>query len=363
MREPENDRYNAAGDLFGEMYLAQGSPDVRAARRTQRLARCLPGLAVTAVAAAAAAWLSGHYGFPLILLGLLIGLGLNFVGKLPSTHDGLDLASTGFLRVGIVLLGFQVTLAQVATLGPVAFGALACIMLLTFGAGLAGAKVAAQSRYCGILAGGATAICGASAALALYSVIGKDRLPQAQFALTLVGVSLASALAMSIYPVIAAQIGFDDAQAGFVIGASVHDVAQAIGGGYSFSDSAGQNATIVKLSRVAMLAPVVVLVSLWVGQEAGAPRRSIARRLALPWFITGFAAVLVCNSLVDVPEGARALLLDLSKGLLLLAVTATAMRSRLDLIAELGWRASIPVVTASLASFGAALAFATYGLS
>ena len=80
---------------------------------------------------------------------------------------------------------------------------------------------------------------------------------------------------MSIYPVIAAQIGFDDAQAGFVIGASVHDVAQAIGGGYSFSDSAGQNATIVKLSRVAMLAPVVVLVSLWVGQEAGAPRRPL----------------------------------------------------------------------------------------
>ena len=83
----------------------------------------------------------------------------------------------------------------------------------------------------------------------------------------------------------------------------------------------------------------------------------------VPWFITGFAAVLVCNSLVDVPEGARALLLDLSKGLLLLAVTATAMRSRLDLIAELGWRASIPVVTASLASLGAALAFAIYGLT
>src|SRR3546814_20241680 len=91
-----------------------------------------------------------------------------------------------------------------------------------------------------LLAGGATAIGGASAALALWSLIGDKRVDQARFTLTLVGITVASALAMTLYPVLAAQLGLTDAQAGFLIGASIHDVAQAIGGGFSFSQPAGE---------------------------------------------------------------------------------------------------------------------------
>ena len=192
----------------------------------------------------------------------------------------------------------------------------------------------------------------------------RSRLSQAQFALTLVGVSLASALAMSIYPVLAAELGLNDRQAGFLIGASIHDVAQAIGGGYAFSDAAGSHATIVKLARVALLAPVVALVSLWIGrgdQGGGDTARGpIWRRLALPWFIVAFLATLALNSLIALPSAWTAGLLALSKGLLLLAVTATAMRSRLELLHDEGWRAAIPTLAATLASFAAALAFAKW---
>jgi uncharacterized integral membrane protein (TIGR00698 family) len=204
-----------------------------------------------------------------------------------------------------------------------------------------GARLFGQSAYAGILAGGATAICGASAALALYGVIGKNRLSQAQFALTLVGVSLASALAMSVYPVLAAEFGLGDRQAGFLIGASIHDVAQAIGGGYAFSDVAGGYATIVKLARVALLAPVVVLVSLVIGQDSAAGPQPIWRRLALPWFIAAFLGVVALNSLITLPAAATQAGLTGSKALLLLAVTATAMRSRMDLLLEMGWRATV----------------------
>lgn len=352
------------GDLFGELYLS-GQEDA-AARAAARGAlpkpRYLPGLAVVLVAAAAAAWLAEHYGFPIILLGLLLGLALNFVSREQATHPGLDLASRSCLRWGIVALGFQVTLAQVWALGPWPFAALLAIMALSFGAGLAGARASRQSRYAGILAGGATAICGASAALALYGVIGRERLSQAQFALTLVGVSLASALAMSLYPVIAAELGLSDAQAGFLIGASVHDVAQAIGGAFSFSDAAGSEATIIKLSRVALLGPVLVLVALWIGSEAGEGGPPVWRRVTLPWFIAGFVALVLVNSAAAVPEAAREATMTASKALLLFAVIATAMRSDMARILELGWRAATPVACATLASFLAALATAWLGV-
>lgn len=348
------------GDLFGEMYLADQAPP--APKPKIALRSYLPGIAVVGVAAGTAAWLAEHYGFPIILLGLLIGLALNFVAREETTHPGLDLASRTFLRWGIVALGFQVTLAQVAALGPWPFAALVAIMLVTFGAGVLGARVSGQSRYAGILAGGATAICGASAALALYGIIGRDRLSQVQFALTLVGVSLASALAMSIYPAIAGEMGLSDGQAGFLIGASVHDVAQAIGGGFSFSDTAGAEATIIKLSRVALLGPALVLVALWIGIDRGdGGARPLWRRITVPWFITAFVALLVVNSLVTVPEAVRAATLTASKALLLFAVIATAMRSDLALILKLGWRAATPVVFATLTSFAAALAAVALG--
>ena len=158
----------------------------------------------------------------------------------------------------------------------------------------------------------------------------------------------------------AAELGLNDRQAGFLIGASIHDVAQAIGGGYAFSDAAGSHATIVKLARIALLAPIVALVSLWIGPGDGAARGPIWRRLALPWFIVAFLATLALNSLIALPSAWTAGLLALSKGLLLLAVTATAMRSRLELLRDEGWRATIPTLAATLASFAAALAFAKW---
>jgi len=351
MRHAHWNNLPSGGDLFGELQLAQ------AAAGTAPKGSLFPGLAACAAASGAAAWLSDHYGFPIILLGLLVGLSLNFMSSNEATHRGLDFASRSFLRIGIVILGLQVTFMQIAVLGPMPFAALIVIMTLTMGAGFLGARLSGQTSYVGLLAGGATAICGASAALALYSVIGRQRLSQAQFALTLVGVSLASALAMTIYPLLAGKFGLNDAQAGFLIGASIHDVAQAIGGGYAFSDTAGASATIVKLARVALLAPVVALVGLLLKPEDGSNPR-IWRRLALPWFIVAFFAMVTLNSVVPVPDTVRDGALTASKALLLLAVTATAMRTRMDLLLETGWRAIVPVALASVTSFTLSLIFA-----
>jgi uncharacterized integral membrane protein (TIGR00698 family) len=340
-----------AGDLFGEIYHAEAEPE------KARPSRFIPGLAICLTAALAAAWLAEHYAFPLILLGLLIGLALSFVSEDARTHPGLDFASREGLRVGIVLLGLQVTLLQVMALGWLPFIALLAVMAAAMVAGVVTSLAVGEGRDAGFLAGGATAICGASAALAIYGVIGQSRLSQTRFSITLVGVALASAIAMTTYPVLARILGLDDAQAGFLIGSSVHDVAQAIGGGYSFSDAAGEDATIIKLARVAMLAPVVGLVALWIGGEKGADAQAPRwKAIALPWFITGFLLLVALGSMMTLQAEIREWGLIASKALLLLAVTAAAMRSRMGLILEAGWRPLMPVLAATTASFVVSLA-------
>ena len=285
-----------AADLYGEMHLEAAPPAKR------RWRDYLPGTLVTAIAALAAAWLADHYAAPLVLMGLLIGLAMSFLSQDRRTHAGLDLMSQTALRIGIVLVGARITAEQLVELGPLPFALLVVIMLAVILITVASARLFRQDSHAALLAGGATAICGASAALALYSLIGDKRIDQARFTLTLVGITVASALAMSLYPILAAEIGLTDTQAGFLIGASIHDVAQAIGGGFSFSPQAGEVATIVKLTRVALLAPMLTLVAVWLGRAGDAPAGKRKIPLRLPWFITGFLLIAAINSIVAIPK-------------------------------------------------------------
>lgn len=350
----------AAADLYGELWIAENGDGARARKNWRDL---VPGLAIVAVACLAATWLSEHYQMPVILAGLLIGLALNFVSAEPRVHAGLDMCGTNFLRWGIVLLGTQVTVTQIGSLGITSFLALIFIMTLVILAGLAGARLAGQSSYMGWLAGGATAICGASAALAIYALMGKERLNHNQFTLTLVGISLASATALSFYPLLASYFGFTDQQAGFLMGAAIHDVAQSLGAGYSFSEGSGEFATIVKLSRVALLAPFVAVIGLAIMPAGQRGKTGIAAKLRLPWFVIGFFLLVAVNSLVNPPAFIAQYGLIASKVMLLSSVTATAMRSQLNSLMSQGWRPLIPVVTASLTAFVAAFLYAGYFLS
>lgn len=360
-RDARPDYEAFAGDLFGEIMLADTAASAASKAERRPLSRFVPGLAICAIAGAAAAWLSQNYGVPVILAGLLLGLAVNFASGDPRTHDGLDWVSRHGLRAGIVLLGFQVTAMQVLGMGAVPFFGLALVMAAALLAALAAARATGQSAAVGLLGGGATAICGASAALALYGVIGRERIDQALFTLTLVILAAASAIALVTYPMLAGALAFSDAQAGFLTGAAIHDVAQAIGAGFAVSDAAGAQATVVKLTRVALLAPLVTLAALWIARSeplaAGARQTRVP---LLPGFILAFLALVAVNSLVTLPADLAGHALTLSKTLLLLAVTATAMRTRTDLLLGLGWRAVMPVLAATIASLVVALAFAQW---
>jgi uncharacterized integral membrane protein (TIGR00698 family) len=328
----------AAADLFGDLL------DTQPAATRSRLREYWPGLAITIVASLAAAWISEHYGAPQMLMGLLIGLAFNFANADARLHPGLGFASKTLLRWGIVLAGLQITLVQIAGLGWQSFAAIVAMIGLVMAAGVLTAHAFGLSSAYGALAGGSVAICGASAAMALAAVLGEKRINQAQLTLVLVSIAAASALAMSIYPVLSHFAAFTDKQAGWMMGASIHDVAQALGAGYSVSDEAGQTAAIVKLTRVALLAPALAVVALFFPADSGTKKE----RLGLPWFVVGFLLLGAINSAVALPPQVTLWARHVTEACLLLAVTATGIRSPMHMLLGQGLRSASPVIVATL---------------
>lgn len=346
-------------DDYCEVWLAEEGAE---AAPKHHFTEWLPGLAIAIVAGLAASSLAGTYGLPSVLAGLLIGFALNFIGSSERVRPGLEFCSSTLLRLGIVLLGARITFAQFAELGIVSLAALVAIMATVIASAVIAARLSGQGNMVGLLAGGATAICGASAALAIYATIGRDRLDYSRFTFTLVGITVASALALMSYPILAHALDFTDRQAGFLMGAAIHDVAQALGAAYGYSKEAGETGSIVKLTRVAMLAPVVALIGLAIARPLDRAGASYGWRkmFRLPWFITAFFAFVLANSLFDFPQLVADWSLFASQNLLLLAIIGAAMRSRLDRLLHEGWRGLIPVVAATLVSFIASAAYAAY---
>ena len=167
-------------------------------------------------------------------------------------------------------------------------------MATTIVFGLLLARRLRLSPMFGVLSGGAVAICGASAALAIASVLPRDATRERDTILTVVSVTALSTLAMILYPVFATSIGLDHKQAGVFIGGTIHDVAQVVGAGYTISNETGDIATYVKLLRVAMLLPAVFAISFVFARRDG---KGKVARPTLPLFLIGFAALVVVKVL------------------------------------------------------------------
>jgi len=322
-----------AADLYGDI-----EPTPRVGWRDY-----IPGLLIAIAGTLSAGFISDHYGAPLTLMALLIGLALNFLSADARLNPGLTFASRSLLRWGIVLVGARVTFGQVAALGPVALIAVVVIVAAGIGTGILAARRLGFGTAFGALAGGAVAICGASAAMALATTLGERRINQAQLTLVLVGISAMSAGAMVLYPIFAHWMMLSDLKAGFMLGASIHDVAQTLGAGYAYSEGAGQIAAIVKLTRVALLAPVLAIVALFLPRDGHR-----AKGPGLPWFVIGFFVFAGINSLGVVPAIVASGAEKAAGAMLACAVTATAIRSPMRQLLETGPKPLLVIASATL---------------
>ena len=301
---------------------------------SQRTGELMPGFIVSAVVAAAACFLSEHYGAPVMLFALLLGMGLNFLADDTKCKAGIEFTARTVLRVGIALLGMRITLSQITALGWQPIALVLTLVAVTITVSIVVAKMLGFERSFGMLTGGATAICGASAALALSAALPNHPQKEKATLFTVIGVSALSTLAMIVYPMIANWLELSPQLAGVFLGATIHDVAQVVGAGYSMSTETGDTATVVKLMRVAILLPVIICAAMFTrmqGAETGGERPPL-----LPWFAVGFLILACINSTGWVPTVVQGGVNEMSRWALIIAISALGMKTRIKELASVG---------------------------
>lgn len=313
----------------------------RTLRETFRL--LAPGLSIVGTVALAASWLSDHYGAPVMLFALLLGMAINFTSHDRTCRPGIDYAARTVLRVGVALLGARVTLAQVESLGLNMLLIVILGVVLTVVGGAITARRLGLARDFGILTGGAVAICGASAALAIASILPPSPTRERDTILTVVGVTTLSTIAMVLYPLFAQSLGFNDRAAGLFLGATIHDVAQVVGAGYSISKETGDTATIVKLFRVALLLPTAAAIGFLL--RAHVRKFTMRAPPLVPFFLVGFASLVAINSTGIIPETVAQWMTTLSRWFLVIAISALGTKTKLGEFIHVGWKPIILMVS------------------
>jgi uncharacterized integral membrane protein (TIGR00698 family) len=326
------------------------SPRLHHWRDTAR--RQWPGLSLCAVVALAATFVSEHYGGPQLLYALLIGLALNFLATDTRIRPGLDLCSRTLLRAGVALLGLRITAHQVVALGWQTALLAVVALFSTVAVGLWLAKWLRRPDDEGLIAGAAVGICGASAALAVASVLPPTKENERFTLLTVMGITLLSTTAMVLYPLLARWTGLTPLQAGVFFGASIHDVAQVVAAGTLLSHAgevaAADSAVIVKLFRVMLLMPVVLTVALAVSRRQVRDKTNADTDTNLqneagpavpliPGFLLVFIVFMLANSSGWVPASLTAEGSQWSRHLLVVAIAAVGIKTQPADLLKLGW--------------------------
>ena len=306
-------------------------------------AQYFPGVAVATAVALAASFIAQRYGAPAMLMGLLLGMAFHFLNETPRVGPGLELVAVKALRLGVALLGLRLTVADVASLGWTPVLLVVCAVLATLLFGVVLGRLLGCERQLGVLTGGSVAICGASAAMAISSVLPKGPDTQRQTLFTIIGVTSLSTIAMVLYPIIGDVLQFNDQEMGIFIGATIHDVAQVVGAGYSVSPTTGDLGTFIKLLRVAMLVPVVLVIGIIFRNKVSAAADR-EKAPAFPLFLIGFIVLFAINSTGLIPGDVIQPVANLAPALLLVAIAALGIRTSMQEVMTIGLKPVLLIV-------------------
>ena len=294
---------------------------------SRKLKLLLPGILIAAIIALASQFIANHYGAPAMLLALLFGISLNFLGNEPHSKSGIAFGSQQLLRLGVALLGVRISGEVITLLGWPIILLVVLSVIATIGFGLSVSRLFGFRARFAFLSAGAVAICGASAAMAIAAILPKDDRSEERLIFTVVGVTLLSTVSMILYPILSSVIGFDERATGVFIGATVHDVAQVVGAGFSVSDETGNIATLVKLLRVVMLAPIIVIAAVAIRRLADTKHEKDSRPPIIPLFVFGFVALAVLRSTNLIPDIFIHVASESSRWLLLIAIASVGLKT------------------------------------
>jgi len=301
-----------------------------------RLDSLAPGVGVVAITGLAAMFLSEHYNTPVMLLALLLGVAVSFLYEETRCREGIDFVSSHLLRIGVALIGLRIALSDLVELGWQAGLLIVFAVASTIIFGIILCRIVGMPKHFGALTGGAVGICGASAALALASVLPDDENKQRDTLITVIGVTLLSTIAMIAYPIIAAKLNLSTNETSLFLGGTIHDVAQVVGAGYSVSSETGDLATLTKLVRVSLLVPVVLIFVLLLRRKRSYPLSEQSN--ILPRFLLAFVAFMLLNSFFNIPDQIVDSASSVSRFSLVMAIAGIGMKSNLRQLVEVGFK-------------------------
>lgn len=306
----------------------------------------VPGLALLAVIALVARQVPGLTGQSFIgapVAAMLIGLLLrNTLGMPAGIRPGNTFAMRRLLRFAIVLLGLQVSMPQILGLGWGVLLAVVLTLAATFVfTRMAGRMLGVPAPLTDLIAAG-TSVCGASAVMACNTVArGSDE----DVAYSIACVSIFGTIAMVVAPLLAAPMQASPEFWGLWVGTTIHEVAQVAGTAFTLGDAAGQSGTIAKLTRVLLLAPLILVLGFG-GQRRG------GGAVPMPWFAFGFIALALVNPLLGLPEALRETAAQLTAFFLTMALAAMGLEADFSKLRLKGWR---PLLLGGVASIFIAL--------
>lgn len=304
---------------------------------TARNASILPGLLLTAAVVALAFLLRENRWLAVLsplILAILIGVVVrNTVGVPAAALPGMQFALRRLLRLGIVALGLQLTLGQVMQVGAYGLATIVIGLASTYAFTLAAGRWLGVEPGLSRLIATGTAVCGASAVLAANAV--KPQKDE-DVAYAVAGVTMFGTLAMVLFPMLGGGLAPRDY--GLWTGASIHEVAQVVAASAQGGAEAAAFATIAKLTRVALLAPMILLMAAGSGGVGRAP---------FPWFVLGFLAMVALASSGLVPHEITQASVPLTQALLAAGLAAMGLQTDLGQMKAKGLR---PLLLGALAS-------------
>ena len=319
------------------------------------LRRYAPGTLVCIAIALAANFLSAHFGGPLLLYALLFGLSFHFLNKHASVKPGVDFCGRSVLRIGVALLGARITVGQVVNLGSAVAVVIFSGLVLTILFGVWAASRLGRSRDEGLLSGGSVAICGASAALAISAVLPQTKENQRFTLLAIVSVTVLSTAAMVLYPLLTQWLELSQTPAGIFLGGTIHDVAQVVAAGMIVGPQAGEVATVVKLFRVMLLVPVVMVISFLYRNSQNLGEDDVTMPL-IPAFLIAFIVMMLLATSQLLPSLWVDTATDISRLCLVLAIAAAGIKTSIEDLLNMGWKPLMLFVVETLFIGGFVLA-------
>src|SRR5665213_3109105 len=320
--------------VYGHAVATQPQPATRPfpAQLTDLAPGVILSASVAVVAYLAAPYVGRYVPIPAMVLALVIGIALNPIAGGALVRPGMAFCVRTVLRWAVALLGLRVALSDIEALGLSTGVMIVIAMMVTLLSGFLFARLSGRSAGFGALVGAATAVCGASATLA-----------------------------MIVYPPLCILLGFDAQATGVMLGGTIHDVAQVVGAGYAVSDTAGNTAVIVKLFRVFLLLPVVLGIG-WYFTKRGVEHG--AARVPVPGFALVFLALCFINSAMLLAPQASFAFVPVKHGLveastwgLLIAIGALGLDTSVSAIVSLGWRHVATVVASTAVMFALVTGF------